>query len=175
MWTTRGKTRLHPSSRFYMATATTRFVSYATYPPEAQPRTPRTPHPHLRPVPRAKVGGGRPRTHLTLVSGPVLRGGSLPAGPRMHLSPNQPHRCMRLSTHIPYCIGGSCAGSGPCRTPLYREDGRGVPASPRCYYGALCVVGDPFFFSVTSPIHASISMLQLFVSRETVLYVRTVG
>ena len=78
-----------------------------------------TPHPLLWPVPCTKAGGGRPGTHLTLVRAPVLRGGSLPAGPRSLFSPNQPHRYMRLSTHIPYCIGGSCAGSGPRRrTPL---------------------------------------------------------
>jgi hypothetical protein len=34
----------------------------------------------------------------------------------------------------------------PLGTPLYREDRRGVPAPPCCYYGAPYVVGDPLFF-----------------------------
>jgi hypothetical protein len=66
-----------------------------------------------------------PHTHLTLVSGLVLRGGSLPAGPRMHLYPNEPHRLRRISTHIQYCIGGSrAAGPGPLRRSGLPTTGR---------------------------------------------------
>jgi hypothetical protein len=114
-------------------------------PPSPLP-PPRTPHPRLRPVLRAKAGGGRPRTYLTLVRAPVLRGGSPPAGPRSHLSPNQPHRYTCVSPRIFSTVWWLVRVVRPPPESPLPGGWRGVPATPRCYHGELCVVGVPFFF-----------------------------